>query len=463
MRLICIMNAHTPSKRALTERSARRVGIEVVLYKEGTAWPNELRIGKLVHALECVKSLPEDVTHVMFVDSWDSLFLAGPEEIIEKYELMHSAVMVQGEKNCYPDKTLESQYPAARTPWHFVNSGGWIAHRAAAEEALDTIAQQGFKCDQQCWSHAYLKQTAGWPITIDENCQIFQSMFAQTLSDFALKDGRLENLVTGGRPCVLHWNGTRNEGRPFSRDGVYAEIDPESMLEKKVPTIAVCMPGNSFSNHWVFGFANLYLEMVKYFGEVRLVNSYGNNIYQVRENCVKMCALNENGAPDFVLWLDSDNPPAPINFAQLWAAIQGNQIVSAVGGWYRFCNEETKEVIIAAGRMNSDYANITEEEILAAEHLIQVPFIGFGMCLMRWRMIADVGVDKAFAPYYFPGVDPTKHRTWATDDSGFFAQASLKGHKTFLHPAVFLEHEKQMNVPASFTARNEQISVLKEN
>lgn len=465
MRLVCISAAHTPYNGALMERSARRVGVEIVRFKEGEPWPNDYRVGKLVHGLECVKQLPEDVTHVMFVDSSDTLFLAGPEEIVQKYELMERAILIQGEKNCYPDKTLESAYPPARTPWHFVNSGGWIAHRSAAESGMEKAAELGEYCDQLCWTREYLAPygTIQWPISIDQNCQIFQSMYLQTISDFRLEDGRLENLVTGGRPCVLHWNGTQNQGSPFSRDGVYAEIDPDFVPEKKIPTIAVCMPGHSFSNHWVFGFANLYLEMVKFFGLVRLVNSYGNNIYQVRENCLKMCALDKHGPPDFVLWIDSDNPPDTMHFAQLWAAIDKNPIASAVGGWYRFFNAETNEVLIAAGKMGSNYDNLTEEEIRAAEHLIQVPFIGFGMCLMRWKMIQDVGVQKAFAPYYFPDVDPEKHRTWATDDSGFFAQATLKGHKTFLHPAVFLEHEKQMNVPAAFESRNEQIPILKES
>lgn len=470
MRLVCISAAHTPYDGALMEKSAQRVGVEIVRFKEGEPWPNDFRVGKLVHGLECIRQLPEDVTHVMFVDSSDTLFLAGPEKIVARFEDMRgqgTLAVVSGEKNCYPITELAPEFKYRPTPWHFVNSGSWIMRREDSERILTSVAGQADYCDQLCWSKAYLEiYSKNWSdVYIDVHCLLFQSMYLQVPTDFELKDGRLANLVTGGQPAVLHWNGTRNQGVPFSRDGVWCALDPSHTPETpKVPTIAVCMPGASFSNHWVFGFANLYLEMVKYFGNVRLVNSCGNNIYQVRENCIKMCAGDKDGPPDYILWIDSDNPPSPLAFAQLWAAITKNEGISCVGGWYRFYNALTNEVLIAAGRMDSSWENITETEIRESEHLIRVPFIGFGLCLMKWQMIADVGVNLAFKPYHFPEPDPKSDRTWATDDSGFFAQASLKGHKTFLHPAVFLEHEKQMNVPASFEMRNEiPVAILKES
>ncbi len=468
MRLVCIANAHAPYDGELMEKSAARVGVEVLRYREGEPWPKDFRVGKLVHGLEFIRTLPEDVTHVMFVDSSDTLFLAGPEEIVEKFELMMGddcdQIVIQAEKNCYPDKALEPRYnfsanPDGSTPWKYVNSGGWIGRRECVESLLPIVIEQAEYCDQLCFTRALLDLRQA--IRMDVNCQIFQSMYLQKPEEFAMENGRLENRLTGGRPCVAHWNGTRNEGKPYSRDDVWESLTGEKPERSKLPTIAICMPGNSFSNHWVLGFAGLYLEMVKYFGQVGLVNSAGNNIYQVRENCLKWWSSQPGGPPDYILWIDSDNPPSAINFAHLWAAIRENPLVSAVGGWYRFFDEINSKVMIAAGKMGDSWNNITEEEILAAEHLIQVPFIGFGMCLMTWKLVADIGVEKAFAPYIVANADPQTHRTWLTDDAGFFARAIEKGHKIFLHPAVFLEHEKQLNVPASIGIRNE-IPTLKE-
>lgn len=242
MRLVCIAAAHTPYQGAVMERSAQRVGVEIVRFKQGEPWPNDYRVGKLVHGLECVLSLPSDVTHVMHVDTSDSLFLAGPEEILQKYELLERSIVIQGEKNCYPDKELMQDYPEARTRWHYVNSGGWIAHRRAAEEAMASVAKLAEYCDQLCWSRAYLrwlqfsgqKHVEGWFIDVDENCQIFQSMYLQEKSDFRMENGRLENLRTGGCPCVAHWNGTRNLAPPglLSRVGMWSTINIKSQVDR---------------------------------------------------------------------------------------------------------------------------------------------------------------------------------------------------------------------------------------
>jgi hypothetical protein len=243
MRLVVIAAAHTPYSGHLMEKSAKRVGVEVVRYKEGEPWPQDFRLGKLVHGLECVLALPADVTHVMHVDTSDSLFLAGPEEIIQKYEAMAGgfSILIQGEKNCYPDKTLELYYPPARTPWHFVNSGGWIAHRKAAEDGMRRAGELATYCDQLCWTKAYLSQgnkrregVDGWTMDTDENCQIFQSMYLQDRNDFKMVNSRLENLKTGGRPCVAHWNGTRNLAPPglLSRAGMWATLNIRSEVDR---------------------------------------------------------------------------------------------------------------------------------------------------------------------------------------------------------------------------------------
>src|ERR1041385_7226857 len=149
MKLVCIVNAHTPYKGELMELSAKRVGIELVKYAEGEEWPRNYRVGKIEQAIEAVRALPEDVTHVMFTDNADTLFLAGADEIVQKFELMRDEstwVVIAGEKNCYPDPEITAYYPAAKTLWHFVNSGGWIARREDAVHALGMANGYGFKC-----------------------------------------------------------------------------------------------------------------------------------------------------------------------------------------------------------------------------------------------------------------------------------------------------------------------------
>lgn len=239
MKLVIIANAHTPYSGQLMERSAKRVGIEVVRYREGEAWPGDYRVGKLVHGAECVRALPADVTHVMFLDNSDTLVLACAEEIVQKFEAIQVPVLICGEKNCYPIAEMVKEYPPALTPWRFVNSGGWIARREHAAPAMECAASRATFCDQLCWTKTYLEGHTA--VIIDQNCQIFQSMFLQKRGELEFKNGRLLNTVTNGRPCVAHWNGTRNAAPDglLSRAGMWAcmaieDLGQSSILPKGV-------------------------------------------------------------------------------------------------------------------------------------------------------------------------------------------------------------------------------------
>jgi len=236
VRLVCIVNAQTPYPGELLEKSAARVGVEIVRYGEGQLWPKDYRVGKLVAGIECVRGLAEDVTHVMFVDASDSLFLAGPEEIVaqfESYDQGHS-VLIQGEKNCFPDKKLEASYPAPDTPWHFVNSGGFIGRKEVILRNMQLAADLATFCDQLCWTRLYLSGKGD--VEIDEQCRIFQSMYLHRPEELFIEDGRMWNELTHTQPCVAHWNGTKNEGVPFSRRGVWGTINVKENASRAVKT-----------------------------------------------------------------------------------------------------------------------------------------------------------------------------------------------------------------------------------
>ena len=458
MRLACIVNAQSPYGGELLEKSAARVGVEIIRYGEGEPWPRDYRVGKLVRGIECVESLPADVTHVMFLDNSDSLILAGPEEIVAQFEAydLGKSLIIQGEKNCYPDKKLESAYPAPDYPWHFVNSGGWIARKEVALKNMKLAAGLAGYCDQLCWTRLYLSGKGD--VEVDQQCRIFQSMYLQTPEELRMVNGRLWNDVTKSGPCVAHWNGTKNKGTPYSRDGMWALMTGEKAPEPAArESICICMPGSSFSPSWLMGWTELYNNLSQRF-DLGLFFTEGNNIYLVRENCVRF-ALSGERAPDYLLWIDSDNPPNAQGFEWLYQAIKASPEVSVVGGWYRFALG-TQEVRVAAGVHGDRFQNVSESEIHGSNNLIEVDFIGFGFCLMRTKVIQDIGVEKCFEPYKYSEPCPVTGRTWATDDDGFGIRAREKGHRMFLHPKIFLEHEKRMTVPASF-ARNE-IQQLKE-
>lgn len=216
-----------------------------------------------------------------------------------------------------------------------------------------------------------------------------------------------------------------------------------------IKRLALLMPGSTFSNRWVAEMFGLYGHLLQRY-HLGMSWAEGNNIYGVRENCLAQAmTIDPTGKPDYLLWIDSDNPPSIGGFEHLMAAMEASPEVSAVGAWYRFFNPYTHTVSAAAGYLETSGPshNLDEKSILEADHLIEVDYIGFGFCLMRSKVVEDIGVEKCFEPL---AIDPPRNgRTWHTDDAGFFARARALGHRVFVHPAVFVEHEKRMNVPGT--------------
>jgi len=224
-----------------------------------------------------------------------------------------------------------------------------------------------------------------------------------------------------------------------------------------VKCICVCIPGDHFSYRWMMAWTELFAKLCGRF-HVGMVFATSNNIYLVREQCLKAAFCNPDGEPDYLLWIDSDNPPSAAGFDHLIGCLEASQAVSVIGGWYRYFDPQSLEVRVAAGCLEDPYRNIREEEVLNAEHIIEVPFVGLGFCLMRAQVVKDIGIENCFEPYFY---HEPKNRRFATDDDGFGFRAKEAGHRIFLHPAVFVPHEKPMHVPASFENRHE-IPVLKE-
>ena len=264
-KLAVITAGHKPYHGALMERSAREVGIEVIRFATEKPWPGDYLQAKVLDALECIRTLRDEYTHVLALDCSDSLFLGGADEILGNFS---GGILIQAEKNCYPHPGLRNVYPEraeTATAWNYINSGGWIGERDQLTQALPIIAQLCTFCDQYAWNLAYLAQrysgsgllwtlatercpelggktlpewTSGKihtrPELLDQqltkrlpsikrdlDCSVFQSLYLQQEDDFAFRNGRLHNRVTKSTPSVLHWNGTRGKGAPYSRTGIW--------------------------------------------------------------------------------------------------------------------------------------------------------------------------------------------------------------------------------------------------
>jgi hypothetical protein len=205
-------------------------------------------------------------------------------------------------------------------------------------------------------------------------------------------------------------------------------------------TIAVCTPGTPFDVHWLAEWDLLYRWLLAHYSVVR---AYGvsNNIYQVRETCYE-AVKSVCGRSDYVLWLDSDNPPRLEAVQWLLASMEAaesagpEQAVDIIGGWYRMNDDRG---LVAAGGQTL----LSEAEVTASRSLIEIETgIGFGCLLMRGSVMYALGAE-AFAPKYTEG----RNRPWPDDYS--WCQCAIEaGYKIWLHPKAFVEHWKLNAVPA---------------
>ena len=258
-----------------------------------------------------------------------------------------------------------------------------------------------------------------------------------------------------------------NQGTPLeAMDTVYRHEDSAEahavkarVLEKRIrenfghrlKTLAVITPGSSFPQDWLSEWEKLFCSLWGRFAWYRVYGT-GNNIYRVRQHCTLTALV--PGVPDYVLWIDSDNPPSVAAFNSLIAQMQASERntdpllrpIDMIGAWYRYRGLDDKRSYIAAGRsLGLRKGQLTEAEVLEAlergQLIEDLHFIGFGMLLMRGFVLAELGA-AAFTPLPVPD-----ERHFLDDDISWCARALAAGYRIYLHPAAFVEHLKFGPVP----------------
>lgn len=218
------------------------------------------------------------------------------------------------------------------------------------------------------------------------------------------------------------------------------EVTAANVEQRK--KLLVLLPGNPVNAEWCTAWTMLLLHLCSKF-MVELRGACSNNIYLTRHVLAREAEVLK---PDYVLMIDSDNLVTVEAFDMLFEAIEAAPDVSILGAWYTFNN--SKGLRIAAGGFPAlDDTLIDPQVVLQATSLIEVGYIGFGFTLVRGQVFQDT------APEHFrPILDPQAEFGFMTDDVGFCFLAKQRGHKTFLHPLVRVEHLKTQRVPAPMPA-----------
>lgn len=201
------------------------------------------------------------------------------------------------------------------------------------------------------------------------------------------------------------------------------------------PHIAICLPGDSFSAHWVHQWS-FFLAKIMEVTRVSLQFARSNNIYSVRNHCMANTILHaKDQRLDYVLWIDSDNLVNFDKYLLLVKALEEHPELAGIGGYYYIQSPtDPSGVAVAAGWFDGD-RHVTQAQIDDAIDPIEIDYIGFGFLLMR----GDVA--RAMPPLPFtPVLDPVLG--FHPDDSSFLITARKMGFRFALHPDCQIPHLK---------------------
>lgn len=168
-------------------------------------------LGKLHHTYNYLKKL-EGYTHFIYTDAWDTFAVAGPDKVD-----VPNGLLISAERACYPHPEKAALYPDNRSPWKYVNGGGWCGEIAAFIEMYELCPPTTELNDQVYLTDQFLKGYL-W-MTLDYNCTIFQTIGFCPESDFEVMEFSImnnpsgftnkfiKNTVTNTYPAFIHGNG----------------------------------------------------------------------------------------------------------------------------------------------------------------------------------------------------------------------------------------------------------------
>ena len=237
--------AYATNKQAyfdLFMASCSRNGIAPVMLGWGKKW---IGFGsKTVEIRDYLRRLPNDEV-VISVDPFDVLFLCGLNEIEEKFRhtlapfLCGALRLGPFLRWVYGREFNRSgvQVPHNPSGYDYLNSGTWISTAGYARWLIDRLEHEfgmgPADMDQEILTGIYGSDPS--VVEIDWRCEIFHNLLFRNLitrspdlKDLEFVGGRIRNLVTGSRPCILHASGNAK------MEGIAAQLGFPS--EVAVPT-----------------------------------------------------------------------------------------------------------------------------------------------------------------------------------------------------------------------------------
>lgn len=178
---------------------------------EGRDWTEIPWHKKTDGYLKFARENQDKYSHMMFVDSYDILFAAGWDEIMEKYLKFEAPIVIGAECYCWPNLELASQYPATPHRCKYLNAGFWMAETKMALWFLEECVSRRKlgQDDQSLMVDIFLDfyNSVRPMMKLDTACSVLFCCNMDSLDFLELRDGRPTCTDTGEKPCLFHGNG----------------------------------------------------------------------------------------------------------------------------------------------------------------------------------------------------------------------------------------------------------------
>ena len=177
---------------------------------------------------------------VISIDPFDVVFLCGLDEIEEKFRRA-SAPFLCGALRLGPllRRVYNREFnrekvriPRNPTGYDYLNSGTWISTAGYARWLIDRLEHEfgmgPTDMDQEILTSIYGRDRS--VVDLDWRCEIFHNLLFKNfitrsadLKDLEFVEGRVKNIATGTRPCILHASGNAKMVRIAALLGFPAE------------------------------------------------------------------------------------------------------------------------------------------------------------------------------------------------------------------------------------------------
>jgi len=162
---------------------------------------------KIIKTYEYIKTHPE-ITHFFYTDAWDSLVFDTMEATLNKIK-DKDIILLSAEKNCYPHQSKSILYPETKSPFKYVNGGGWFCNSSIFCAMIDKHPLTSIDVDQVWLTDLYLDEPE--IVRLDTGCEVFQTIAFCDEDEFNLDSfsGKvwIRNKGTDTFPTFFHGNG----------------------------------------------------------------------------------------------------------------------------------------------------------------------------------------------------------------------------------------------------------------